>query len=361
LAYEWSEQIEYVDCHTQGITRLRRGRGFCYRRPDGTLVEDAATRERIAAIAIPPAWREVWIAPSGHAHLQATGRDQRRRKQYRYHPAWSRERRLANYDRLSAFAAALPRIRKFVDHGLRRRVPDQTCLLALVLRLLDSGMIRIGNDEYLKTNGSRGLTTLRKRDVRIAGDELKFHFIAKGGIEQRLSIQDRRAARVLRRCHELGGHHLLNYVGPDGVVQRVTSSEVNALLEQLAGEKFTAKDFRTWAGTVAAFEQLRGVPPTGSAAADKAIVNAAIRCAAQRLCNTVAVCRSHYVHPRVVEAFQSGELAALPPARERRGLSATEAALLQLLRGGKRKRARRAPSLAHVAERPRAAAEARVL
>ena len=262
MAYEWSEHIEYVDCHTHGITRVRRGRGFCYVGPDGKLVEDAATRDRIVAIAIPPAWREVWIAPSRHAHLQATGRDQRRRKQYRYHPAWSRARRLANYDRLGAFAAALPRIRKFVDRGLRRRVPDQACLLALVLRLLDSGMIRIGNDEYLKTNGSRGLTTLRKRDVRVAGDELKFHFIAKGGIEQRLSIHDQRAARALRRCHELGGHHLLSYAGPDGIVHRVTSSEVNALLEQLAGQKFTAKDFRTWAGR-------RGLRATARRAPDR--------------------------------------------------------------------------------------------
>jgi DNA topoisomerase-1 len=330
--------------------------------PDGAVIADSATRERIAAIAIPPAWQRVWIAPSRHAHVQATGRDQKQRKQYRYHPAWSAARRRANYERLSAFAAALPRIRAFVDRGLRRSTPDQECLLALVLRLLDSGMIRVGNDEYARTNGSRGLTTLRKRDVRIAGAELKFHFIAKGGIEQRLSIRDPRAARALRRCHELGGHHLFNYVGDDGVVHRVTSSEVNALLEQLAGEKFTAKDFRTWAGTVAAFEQLRGMAPADSETANKAIVTAAIRCAAARLGNTVAVCRGHYVHPRVLEAFAAGELAALPPVgRPRRGLSATETALARLLAPRKRAARRRPSSLARVAERPRAAAEARVL
>ena len=257
--FEWPERIEFVDSsRDSGLGRQRRGRGYVYTTPEGRRVTDGGTIARIAALAIPPAWTGVWIAPSVHAHLQATGRDKRRRKQYRYHPVWQQRRQRANYERLVEFARALPAIRSFIDAGLRRAQLDKERVLALALRLLDSGMIRVGNEEYAKANGSRGLTTLGKRNVAIRGDNLKFHFVGKGGVDYQLAINDPRAARALRRRHELPGQRLFRYVNEAGDAQPITSGDVNALLEELTGRNFTAKDFRTWAGTVRVFQELGG-------------------------------------------------------------------------------------------------------
>ena len=330
--FEWPERIEFVDSNDYGLARRRNGRGFVYMTPEGRRVTDGITMTRIAALAIPPAWTGVWIAPSVHAHLQATGRDKRRRKQYRYHPIWQQRRQRANYDRLVEFARALPAIRSFIDAGLRRTQLDKERVLALALRLLDSGMIRIGNEEYAKANGSRGLTTLSKRNVAIRGDALKFHFVGKGGIEYDLSINDPRAARALRRCHELPGQRLFRYVDDSGEPQPVTSGDINALLEELTGQKFTAKDFRTWTGTVHTFAALAARQPGDSETATAQIVNEVARATALVLGNTLAVCKRHYVHPRVLEAFASGKLAKLRIGkRKSRGLSAAEAALARFL------------------------------
>jgi DNA topoisomerase-1 len=331
--FEWPERIEFVDSTSEtGLGRQRRGRGFAYTTAEGRRVTDGRTIARIAALAIPPAWTGVWIAPSVHAHVQATGRDKRRRKQYRYHPVWQLRRQKANYNRLVEFARALPAIRSFIDAGLRRPQLDKERVLALALRLLDSGMIRVGNDEYAKTNGSRGLTTLGKRNVAIRGNEVKFHFVGKGGVDYDLAINDPRAARALRRCHELPGQRLFRYVDEAGETHPITSGDVNAQLEELTGQKFTAKDFRTWTGTAHTFAQLAARTPGDSETATAQIVNEVARATALVLGNTLAVCKRHYVHPRVLEAFAAGKLARIQIGkRKSRGLSAAEAALARFL------------------------------
>ncbi len=330
-SFEWPEHIEFVDPTDAGLERRRNGRGFAYFTAEGRPVRDRFTMARIAAIAIPPAWTSVWIAPSVHAHLQATGRDRRDRKQYRYHPTWSLRRRRANYARLVEFARALPSIRGFVDSALRRPALDKERVLALALRLLDSGMIRVGNEEYERLNGSRGLTTLRKRNVAIAGDELRFNFIGKGGVEYELAISDARAARALRRCHELPGQRLFRYIDAAGEPQPITSGDINALLEELTGQRFTAKDFRTWTGSVVTFAELAAREPASSEAETARIVNEVTRNTARVLGNTLAVCKRYYVHPRVIEAFAAGKLAKLGSRRVVRGLSVPESALARFL------------------------------
>lgn len=344
--FDWPERIEFVHADEPGLARHKRGRGFVYLSHEGKRVKDRFTIARIAAIAIPPAWTRVWIAESGSAHLQATGRDQRERKQYRYHPVWALARRQANYSRLIDFSRALPVIREFIDSGLRRPNLDKERVLALALRLLDSGMIRVGNEEYLKQNGSRGLTTLLKKDLAIDGSELKFHFVGKGSVEYNLSIHDARAARALRRCHELPGQRLFRYMDADGKPHAITSGDINALLEELTGQKFTAKDFRTWTGTVTAFTQFVALDPGESEAATARIVNDVGKQTAKVLGNTVAVCKRYYIHPRVIEAFAAGELAKLRSVRgKQQGLSRAEVALARFLATEKpAKRRRRAAS-----------------
>jgi DNA topoisomerase-1 len=333
-AFEWPERIEFVHADEPGFVRRRNGRGFVYLTPEGRRVTDRTTTARIAAIAVPPAWRSVWIAPSARAHLQATGRDRRDRKQYRYHPVWAATRRNANYERLIEFARALPSIRQFIDNGLRRPCLDQHRVLALALRLLDSGMIRIGNEEYLKQNGSRGLTTLHKNNVAINGAEVKLNFTGKGGIDYRLSIQDARAARALRRCHELPGQRLFRYVGDDEELHAVGSADINALLEELTEQKFTAKDFRTWAGTVVAFSELRTREPGATENETARIVNEVCTLTAGVLGNTLAVCKRYYIHPRVLDAFAAGRLADVRAARRKNHMSAVENTLARFLDTG---------------------------
>lgn len=329
--FEWPERIEFIDSDDAGIVRRRTGRGFAYFTAEGRRVRDALTIARIAAIAIPPAWTGVWIAPTVYAHLQATGRDRRERKQYRYHPAWSLRRRRANYARLVEFGRALPSIRTFVDSALRRPSLDKERVLALALRLLDSGMIRVGNAEYERVNGSRGLTTLHKRNLAIAGDEIRLHFVGKGGVDYDLSISDARAARALRRCHELPGQRLFRYIDAAGEPQPITSGDINELLEQLTGQRFTAKDFRTWTGTVVTFAELAARDPPSSEAETARIVNEVTRNTARVLGNTLAVCKRYYVHPRVIEAFAAGKLDKLRARRAIRGLTAAESALARFL------------------------------
>jgi DNA topoisomerase I len=300
--------LRYVSDEGPGIRRRRRGKGFSYERPDGRVITSKAERERIAAIAIPPAWTDVWISPVANGHILATGRDARGRKQYRYHPEWRRIRDSDKFDRLADFGAALPDLRAEVESDLAKRGMPEVKALALVTSLLDQTLIRVGNENYVEENGSYGLTTLRPGHVTVEPDRVVFDFTSKGGLDRALVLEDRALARAVHQCHELGGQTLFSYQTQTGEVLDVTSTDVNGYLREKVGDEITAKDFRTWGGTTAAAATLAvGRPAESAAHADKAVL-AAYDVAAEVLGNTRAVCRSAYVHPAVPEAFRSGQL-----------------------------------------------------
>ena len=289
-----------------GIRRRRSGRGFAYRGRNGRPIRDPETLERIRNLAIPPAWTDVWICPDPNGHLQATGRDDRGRKQYRYHARYRRRREAAKYERLLAFAQALPAIRKRVDKDLARPQMSREKVLAAVVRLLELTLIRVGNDEYARLNRSFGLTTLRNRHASVRGTSLRFRFRGKSGQQHEVSLRDRRLAAVVRRCRDLPGQELFQYVD-DGEVVDVRSDDVNEYLREIAPD-VTAKDFRTWAGTVLAFRALRALDAPTTDAEGRRNVMGAMRATADALGNTAAVCRQAYVHPIVVEAYLDGRL-----------------------------------------------------
>jgi len=309
--------LRYVSDRRAGITRRRAGRGWSYRAPDGTLVRDAKSLARIRALAIPPAWLDVWISPVVSGHIQATGRDARGRKQYRYHPRWRHVRDEAKYDRTIAFAEALPAIRERVaaDMGLRGLPRDK--VLATIVRLLETTFIRVGNAEYARENRSFGLTTLRDGHAVIDGSEVRFKFRGKSGKDHKVGIQDRRLATIVRRCQELPGQELFQYIDEDGSIQDVTSTDVNEYLRQVTGQGFTAKDFRTWAGTVLAAQALQALEGTagGTEREMRSNVVRAVEQVAQSLGNTPTVCRQCYVHPAIIDAYLDG--AMVRTARER--------------------------------------------
>ncbi|HSD03841.1 MAG TPA: hypothetical protein VLB81_15805 [Gaiellales bacterium] len=328
--------LRYVNDDQPGITRRRRGRGFQYVAPDGKTISDRDARRRIDALAIPPAWTDVWICPSPNGHIQATGRDARGRKQYRYHPRWREVRDETKYHRMAAFARALPRIRRRVDRDMRRHALSRERVVATVVRLLDVTTIRVGNDEYARENRSFGLTTLRDRHVDVRGDRITFRFRGKGGRVHDVEVEDPRVARVIRRCEELPGQDLFQFLDEDGEPVDVTSDDVNDYLRGAAGEEFTAKDFRTWTGTVLAAWALDELG--GSDAPPKKQLVAAIESVAADLGNTPAVCRSCYVHPDVIDAHLDGTLkadlgrqAGTALTRGRHRLSPQEAAVLAFL------------------------------
>lgn len=301
--------LTYVLDDVPGITRLRRGPGFAYGAADGKPVRGAAVLERIRALAIPPAWDAVWICASAQGHLQATGRDARGRKQYRYHAAWRKVRDRDKYDRLASFVRALPRIRRRVraDLGLSGLPRDK--VIAAVVRLLETTFIRIGNERYARDNGSFGLTTLRNRHVRVTGERIRFQFRGKSGKAHAVELNDARLARIIRRCRELPGYELFQYV-EDGVPRSLGSADINAYLQRITGQDYSAKDFRTWGGTLLTGLALEsksagpGISQTTRTIAD------AIRATAFELGNTAAICRRCYVHPRVIDAFIDGALSA---------------------------------------------------
>lgn len=330
--FVWPRPVVYGATENLPIVRVRCGRGFAYRDDDGHLIRDPAERTRFAALAIPPAWEMVRIAGRGDRHVQAIGRDARKRKQYRYHPLWIEQNKLRDFDRLPAFGSALPKIRKFVDAQLRRQLPDREHMIGIALRLLDRTLLRVGNDCYVETNGSYGLTTLTGRQVVARGDRLTFRFVGKGGKDVELDLRDARAARAIRRCHELPGQRLLQYVADDGEIWPVMSTDINDTLREVTGETFTAKTFRTWGGTVDAFRRLAGQPLPESETERTRILNGHLRETAALLGNTLAVCRKYYVHPRIIEAYESGVLARRrPTVRARRGLDGVETAALRFL------------------------------
>jgi DNA topoisomerase-1 len=316
--------LTYVSDHDPGLERIGdRGGKFRYRDAAGKAVRDAETLDRIARLVIPPAWTHVWICPDPRGHIQATGRDQRGRKQYRYHPDWRAVRDQSKYERLSAFGRALPRLRRQVDIDLSKHGLVRERVLAAVVRLLEVTLIRIGNDEYARTNKSFGLTTMQKRHVHVTGAGAVFEFRGKSGKPHRTGFQDRRLARLVRSCTELRGQRLFQFIDEAGEKRPVESSDVNDYLHAAMGEDFTAKDFRTWAGTLAALEFLQGQDPPDSEAAAKRIVTACVKEVSGRLGNTPAVCRACYIHPAVPEAYGRGEL---PPTGRK-----IERALLKFL------------------------------
>ena len=298
--------LRYVTDAKPGIRRVRRGRGFSYVGPDGTPVS-AAERRRIEALAIPPAWIDVWICPRPDGHVQATGRDAKGRKQHRYHPDWRRIRDASKYERLVDFGAGLPALRAAVERDLELPGFPREKALALVVSLLDRTLVRVGNDEYATSNSSYGLTTLLSDYAHVEGSQVVLDFVGKSGTKQRVSVKDRRLARLVRRCSELGGQELFSFLDGDRVCD-VGSSDVNDYLREKTGAQVTAKHFRTWGGTCAAAAALVLCRPPATKKEADAQVLAAIDVAACVLGNTRAVCRSSYVHPAVLDAHASGVL-----------------------------------------------------
>ena len=341
-----SAGLRYVADSVRGIRRRRRGKGFVYIAPGGSTIADPAEIAWIRSLAIPPAWTDVWICPYPNGHLLATGRDAKGRKQYRYHPRFREVRDSAKYEHLIAFAHALPEIRARIQADMALRGLPRQKILATIVNLLESTLIRVGNDDYARQNDSYGLTTLKNRHVKVEGAEVLFRFTGKSGKQWSLRVRDRRIARVIRSCQELPGQDLLEYVDEDGKVQSVTSTDVNAYLREITGEDITAKDFRTWAGTVLAMDCLCEAESSGSRAQAKKTVKDTIACVAARLGNTPTICRTCYVHPAILTHYLEGgpDMPMSKAGGAVHGghcLTATEAAVLKLLEKERRKRPRR--------------------
>jgi DNA topoisomerase-1 len=329
--------LRYVTDGVAGIRRKRSGRGWAYYAPGGERISDPKVRRRLNSLAIPPAWSEVWICPDPDGHIQATARDARGRKQYRYHPSYREARDRSKFRRMLEFSEVLPALRERVERDLRVGELSLRQLLATVVRLLDRTLIRVGNDEYARENRSFGLTTLRRRHVKVEGSMLRFSFRGKSGVEHSVALSDPRLARIIQRCQDLPGHELFQYLDAEAKRQTVTSDDVNAYLREITGRDVTAKDFRTWGGTMLAAVKLRAMGPAVSRReADRNIVRA-IDAVAERLGNTRAVCRKYYVHPALVQAYLLGMTVPQPPARRARSGRATpalrrdEVAVLQFL------------------------------
>jgi len=305
-----SAGLRYVTDARPGITRQRRGKTCTFLAPDGKKARGLETLRRIRSLAIPPAWTDVWICPFENGHIQATGRDARGRKQYRYHARWCEVRDESKYERVLAFGKALPRIRRRVAADLRRRGMTREKVLATVVRLLETTLIRVGNDEYAQSNGSYGLTTLRNRHAKVRGEKITFEFKGKSGKRHRIDVQDARVAKLVRKCQELPGQELFGYVAEDGAVRDVTSEDVNGYLREIAGEDYSAKDFRTWAGTVLAAVALREFEKFTSQRQAKRNVTQAIEAVARMLGNTAAICRKCYVHPAILDGYLTGQTIA---------------------------------------------------
>jgi DNA topoisomerase-1 len=325
-------RLVYVQDGARGFRRRRRGRAFVYVGASGRLVHDARVLDRIRRLAIPPAYEDVWICADPHGHLQATGRDARGRKQYRYHAHWHAVRDAAKFSRVVAFARALPALRRRVRADLRRPGLPLERVLATATRLLESTLIRIGNDEYARENGSYGLTTMRCRHVQVRGARMRFGFVGKGAKRHDVKLSNRSLAGILKRCQELPGQMLFQYLGDDGKPHRLVSTDVNDYLREIAGDDYTAKDFRTWAATVAVASAF-AAPATEH---HRASLTEALAGAAAQLGNTPTVCRKSYVHPDVLAAFTdpiaAEELSAsFANGKARRGLGREETAVLRYL------------------------------
>jgi DNA topoisomerase I len=321
--------LAYVTSDSPGITRRRSGRGFGYRRPDGKPLRDKPALARIKSLAIPPAWSDVWICPDEDGHLQATGRDARGRKQHRYHPRFREVREAAKFDKLTEFAKALPALRARINADMAKRGLPRDKVLATIAHLLDTTLIRVGNDEYAKTNKSYGLTTLKDQHATVQGDKLRFVFTGKSGKSWKLTVKDRRVAKVVKAVQELPGQRLFQYLDEEGAPQSVSSTDVNAYLREIADTDITAKDFRTWGGTVLAAAELSRLGAFDTQTLGKANVKAAIETVAMSLGNTPTICRKCYVHPAVLETYLAGDFKL--GRSKRAGLATHEAATLAFL------------------------------
>ncbi|MFM0209321.1 DNA topoisomerase IB [Paraburkholderia sediminicola] len=322
--------LRHADDSKPGYTRQRERDGFVYIDLSGKRIDDEEEIRRINALAIPPAYDNVWICPDARGHIQATGRDARGRKQYRYHPRWRETRDADKYERMAEFGRALPKIRARVARDLK--LPGMPCdkVVAAIVQLLDTTLIRIGSAEYARENQSYGLTTLRKKHVKIEAGQLRFKFRGKSGIEHDVTVDNPRIKRIVRRCAELPGHDLFQYLDEDGTRRTVGSADINDYLRRASNADFTAKDYRTWAGSVYALAALRRLMCSSAAEARHHLV-ATIKDVAALLRNTPAVCRRCYIHPAVISAFEADELQSLPPGQARRGLRMDEVAFADLL------------------------------
>jgi DNA topoisomerase-1 len=332
--------LRYATADRPGISRHRRGRGFLYRNPDGRVVRESRTLERIRSLVLPPAWTDVWISTDPRAHLQATGRDAAGRKQYRYHPAWREERDSTKYHRMLAFASVLPAVRKRTRRDLMGPACCRPRVLATAVELLARTAMRIGNEEYARKHRSRGLTTLQDRHVKVRGRRLHFAFRGKSGVFQSIEIEEPRLAAAVKQCQDLPGQTHFQYRDDRRQVRSLSSTDVNAYLREITGGQFTAKDFRTWTGTLAAAQALDGMDCDDSRRARNRAIVSAVDCVAAALGNTRAVCRKSYIHPAVLDAFLSGVTLSRVPANRAvatAGLSAAEARLVSLLQRARRR------------------------
>jgi DNA topoisomerase-1 len=332
-----SRGLRYVMDNIKGITRRRHGKVFLFYSPRGVPIRNPAELRRIKALAVPPAWKDVWISPFSNSHLQATGRDARGRKQYRYHHSWREWRDQTKYDRLMNFGRVLPKLRRRLLKDLSLPGLPRAKVMATIVRLLETTFIRIGNDEYARENHSFGLTTLRNKHVKVTGSKIRFRFRGKSGILRDVDLKDRRLAQIVRRCQDLPGQELFQYMDEDGTARLVNSSDVNQYLREAAGIDLTAKDFRTWAGTVLAARALGELSPFASKSQAKGNVVRAVEAVARKLGNTRAVCQKCYIHPATVKAYFDGTLPesltrSAPAARDaQNGLSDDEAAVMMIL------------------------------
>ena len=324
--------LRYVTDQQPGVRRQRMGRGFTYFDVAGDRIPDGPERDRLKALPIPPSWEDVWICPYENGYLLATGRDAKGRKQYRYHPEWRRLRNQVKFEQLVAFGRVLANIRRQTDEHLKLPGLPREKVLALVVKLLESTLIRVGNVEYARENASYGLTTLRTKHVDISGSEVAFEFTGKSGVDHHIELKDKRLAKVIRRCYEIPGYTLFQYIDEDGARQQVDSGDVNDYLQTITGEDFTAKSFRTWGGTVLTAQELHAIDPK-TAQDPKQQVTAAIKAVAKQLGNRPATCRKYYVHPRIPEAYLAGDLqpaiASVPDRRDY--LERYECAVLSLI------------------------------
>lgn len=328
--------LRYISDDQPGIRRRKRGKGFTYVDPNGKTIRDAKVLERIRKLAIPPAWTNVWICPQPTGHLQATGRDARGRKQYRYHTGWRHVRDETKFGRMVAFGEALPVLRQRVERDLALPGLPREKVVATVVRLLETTLIRVGNREYARQNGSFGLTTLRDGHVDVEGSTIRFEFRGKSGQEQSAEVQDRRVARIVKQCRDLPGQTLFQYLDESDERQKVTSEDVNTYVREATGESFSAKDFRTWGGTVLALSTLLEAGTLPSAKEANQAVVAAVKQVAGELGNRPATCRKYYIHPALIDAFLEGtleEALAAADGGKDASLSALESRMLALLRG----------------------------
>jgi len=322
--------LHYVDDTQPGITRKKLRGKFCYFDPAGQRISDPVEIKRINALAVPPAYTEVWICADPRGHLQATGRDARGRKQYRYHTRWREVRDADKYSRLREFGLALPKLRQQLEALLAAPGFSRDKVMATIITLLDATLIRVGNTQYARDNRSYGLTTLRSRHVEVNGSAILFQFRGKSGVEHQITVKDRRLARIIKRCLEIPGQNLFQYLDENGERHTISSSDVNAYLQTLTGADFTAKDYRTWAGSVQALAVLRELQWEPESDAKRHVVEM-VKNVAKQLGNTPAVCRKCYIHPAVVDGFLLGSLAKLPRPRVRKGLRVEEVGLAMYL------------------------------